>query len=166
MTVEQIIGLVLTLLVMSAATISTVLPALPGTPVLVLAVLAHKLYFGDQGAAWWIIGILVLLTVLAVSLDYIATVCGARKLGATWRGVTGSILGGVIGLFFGIPGILLGPFIGAWLFEMLGGRGWKASSKAGLGATLGLFLGALGKLACCLAMMGLFAVDVIYQSLH
>jgi hypothetical protein len=49
---------------------------------------------------------------------------------------------------------------------MLGGRGWKASGKAGLGATIGLFLGALGKFACCLAMMGLFAVNVIYRSIH
>jgi len=164
--VEQILGLSLTLLVMALGTISTILPALPGTPVLVLAVLAHKLYFGDKGAAWWIIGILALLMVLAVSLDYIATVCGAKKLGATWRGATGAIVGGVVGLFFSLPGILLGPFVGAWLFEMIGGRGWKASSKAGLGATLGLFLGALGKLACCLAMMGLFAVNVIYRSMH
>src|SRR6185503_3626833 len=125
-----------------------------------------KLYFGNKGADWWILGVLVLLMVLAVSLDYIATVCGAKKLGATWKGATGAIVGGLVGLFFSLPGILLGPFVGAWLFEMLGGRGWKASSKAGVGATLGLFLGALGKLACCLAMMGLFAVNVVYRSLH
>ena len=165
-TVEQIIGLVLTLLVMAAGTITTVLPTLPGTPVLVLAALAHRLYFGDKGAAWWVLGVLALLMVVAVSLDYLATVCGAKKLGATWRGATGAIVGGLVGLFFNLPGILLGPFLGALLFEMLGGRGWKASSKAGLGAVLGLFAGALGKLACCIAMMGLFAMDVVYQSWH
>ena len=151
---------------MAIGTITTILPALPGTPVLVLVALGHKLYFGDKGAAWWVIGVLVLLMIIAVSLDYVATVCGAKKLGATWRGAVGAVLGGIVGLFFNIPGILLGPFIGAGLFEMLGGRGWKASSKAGLGATIGLFAGALGKLACCLAMMGLFAVNVVYRSLH
>lgn len=166
MTVEQIIGLSLTLLVMAAGTITTVLPTLPGTPVLVLAALGHRLYFGEKGAAWWVIGVLALLMVLAVSLDYLATVLGAKKLGATWRGAIGAIVGGLIGLFFSLPGILLGPFLGALLFEMVGGRGWKASSKAGVGATLGLFLGALGKLACCMAMMGLFAVSVVYRSLH
>ncbi len=166
MTVEQIIGISLTLLVMAAGTITTVLPTLPGTPVLVLAALGHRLYFGEKGAAWWVIGVLALLMVLAVSLDYLATVLGAKKLGATWRGVIGAIVGGLIGLFFSLPGILLGPFLGALLFEMVGGRGWKASSKAGVGATLGLFLGALGKLACCIAMMGLFAVNVVYRSLH
>jgi uncharacterized protein YqgC (DUF456 family) len=165
-TVEQIIGLALALLIMAIGTITTILPALPGTPVLVLAALAHRLYFGDKGAAWWVIGGLVLMMIFAVSLDYLATVCGAKKLGATWRGATGAIVGGLVGLFFGLPGILLGPFAGALLFELLGGRGWKASSKAGVGATLGLLAGALGKLACCIAMMGLFAVNVIYRSLQ
>jgi uncharacterized protein YqgC (DUF456 family) len=58
----------------------------------------------------------------------------------------------------------VGPFVGALVFEMAGGRDWKASSRAGVGATLGLLAGALGKLACCLAMMGAFTADVIYRS--
>ena len=166
MTIEQIIGLALALLIMAAGTVTTVLPALPGTPVLVLAALGHRLYFGDKGAAWGVIVVLVLLMILAVSLDYIATVGGAKKMGATWRGATGAIVGGIVGLFFSLPGILLGPFVGALLFELLGGRGWRASSKAGLGAILGLFVGALGKFVCCLVMMGLFGVSVVYNSLH
>src|SRR6185436_4992632 len=105
-TIEQIIGLTLALLLMIAGTIGTILPALPGTPVLVIAALIHKLYFGAKGADWWVIVVLVLLMILAVSLDYLATVCGAKKLGATWKGATGAILGGLVGLFFGIPGIL------------------------------------------------------------
>ena len=166
MTVEQIIGFVLTLLVMLVGTIGTVLPVLPGTPVLVVAALGHKLWFGDQGAAWWVIAVLVAIMLFSILLDYLATVVGAKKLGATWRGMTGAILGGLIGLFFSLPGILLGPFVGALLLEALGGRGWKESSKAGLGATIGLLAGAVGKVACCVAMLGMFALNVVYRSLN
>jgi len=93
-------------------------------------------------------------------------VYGAKRLGATWRGAAGAIIGGLVGLFFNLPGILLGPFIGAMLFEMAGGREWKAASRAGVGATLGLLAGALGKLACCIAMTGLFTMNVVYRTLN
>ena len=106
------------------------------------------------------------MTAVSLILDYVASVYGAKKLGATWRGVVGALVGGLIGLFFNLPGILLGPFIGAMLCELAGGREWKAASRAGVGATLGLLAGAIGKLACCLAMMGLFTVNVVYRSIH
>jgi uncharacterized protein YqgC (DUF456 family) len=50
------------------------------------------------------------------------------------------------------------------LFEFAGGRQFKPAAKAGLGATLGLLAGALGKFAICIAMMALFGVNVIYRS--
>ena len=112
-----------------------------------------------------VMAVLVALTAFALGMDYLASVYGAKQLGATWRGATGAIVGGVIGIFFNLPGLLLGPFLGAMLFEMAGGRKVKESSRAGLGATLGLLAGALGKVFCCLAMMALFTVNVVYRSL-
>ena len=61
--------------------------------------------------------------------------------------------------------LIVAGTIGALAFEMAGGRKLKESSRAGVGATLGLLAGALGKVFCCLAMMGLFTADVIYRSL-
>ena len=91
--------------------------------------------------------VLVLVTVLSLAVDYVASVYGAKRLGATWRGATGAIVGGLIGIFFNLPGILLGPFIGATAFELAGGRTFKDSSRAGVGATLGLLAGAIGILS-------------------
>ena len=161
MSVEQIIGLVLVVVLMILGTIGAVLPGIPGTLLLPLAALGHKLYFGDAGTHWWVVIAIVLLTILTFVADYFATIWGTKRLGSTWRGAVGAVLGGIIGLFFGFIGIFFGPFVGAVLLELSTGRGWKASSKAGLGATLGLFVGALGKLALCIAMMGLFVVDVV-----
>jgi hypothetical protein len=165
MTTEQIIGLILALLVMGVGVAGSILPGLPGTPLVLIASIAHKLYFGPTGAAWWVLAILAALTAISIAVDYAASVYGAKRLGATWRGAVGAIVGGLIGLFFSLPGILLGPFVGAFLFEMAGGRKWRDASKAGVGATLGLLAGALGKLACCVAMILLFTANVLLRSL-
>jgi hypothetical protein len=164
-TTEQIIGLILALLVMCVGVAGSVLPGVPSTPLVLIAAIGHKLYFGPTGAAWWVLVVLAAFTALSLVMDYAASVYGAKRLGATWRGAVGAIVGGLIGLFFNLPGILLGPFVGAFLFEMAGGREWREASKAGIGATLGLLAGALGKLACCVAMMVLFTVNVIIRSL-
>ena len=165
MTTEQIIGLILTLIVMFAGVAGSILPGLPGTPLVLLAAIGHKLYFGPTGTAWWVLVILGGLTVISVLVDYAASIYGAKRLGATWRGAVGAIVGALIGLFFNLPGIILGPFVGAVLFELAGGREWKEASRAGVGATLGLLAGAVGKVACCVAMIGSFTANVIYRSL-
>lgn len=166
MTTEQIIGLVFALLLMCIGVAGSILPGLPSTPLVFIGALAHKLYFGDAGPAWWVVAVIGGFMVVSLVIDYVASVYGAKKLGATWRGAVGAIIGGLIGLFFGIPGILIGPFVGATAFEMAGGREWKEASKAGVGATLGLLAGAIGKIACCVAMMLLFTVNVLYRTLN
>lgn len=165
MTTEQVIGLILAMVVMSLGVAGSILPGLPSTPLVLIAAVAHKLYFGPTGVGWVVLTLLALFTALSLLMDYLATLVGARQLGATWRGTTGAVVGCLIGMFFSLPGILLGPFVGATVFELAGGRAFPESSRAGLGATLGLLAGAIGKVACCGAMMGLFAVNVIYRSL-
>jgi uncharacterized protein len=164
MTTEQILGLVFALALMLVGMVGSILPGIPSTPLVFIGALAHKLYFGPSGAAWWVVAVLGVFTVMSLVVDYAASMYGAKRLGATWRGAVGAIVGGLIGLFFSVPGILLGPFIGASLFEMAGGREWKEATKAGVGATLGLLAGALGKLACCVAMVLLFTANVVYRS--
>ena len=82
----------------------------------------------------------------------------------TWRGVTGAAVGGLVGLFFGLPGVIIGPFIGALLFELVGGYQFKKAAHAGLGATLGLFAGVMAKCVVCTVMIGVFTVNVIWRS--
>jgi uncharacterized protein len=164
-TAEQIIGLVLVGIIMLCGLAGTVLPVLPGTPLMLIAAIAHRLYFGSTGAGNWVLAILTLLTVVSVGLDYLASTCGARKLGATWRGMLGAILGAVVGLFFGIIGIFIGPFIGAMLLELAGGYPFKKALRAGVGAFIGLIAGALGKFAIGVVMLTLFVATVVYRSM-
>ena len=164
MSMEETIGLLLALLVMGVGVVGSVLPGLPGPPLVLGAAVVHRLYFGPSGASNLVLGLLVGLMLLSLALDYTASLVGARKLGATWRGVLGAGIGALLGLFAGPVGILVGPFLGATALEMTGGRELKAASKAGLGAFLGLLAGVVGKVACCVAMIGLFTVNVAVRS--
>src|SRR5205085_7121344 len=130
------------LLLMLVGCVGSVLPVLPGTPIVLAAAIGHKLYFKSASVGWFGLFLIVGITVIALVLDYLATVYGARRFGAGKKGMAGAMVGGLIGLFFNLPGIILGPFIGASLFEMLGGREIKPAMWAGMGATLGLFAGA------------------------
>jgi len=149
---------------MGVGCLGSVLPGIPSTPLVLIAAIGHKLYFRETGAGWIVLTLLVLMTALSLVMDYLASIYGAKRFGATKSGMAGAIVGAIVGLFFNLPGILLGPFIGAALFEMAGGREFKPAMKAGLGATLGLFAGAIGKFICCAAMMVLFATNVLWRS--
>lgn len=163
---EQIIGLSLALVVMLIALVGNLVPGLPGTPLALLAAIAHRLYFGAHSVNNAVLVVLIILTVASLVLDYASSVIGAKKFGATWRGAVGAVVGGLIGLFFSLPGIILGPFIGATLFEMLGRQEFKKAAKAGAGAVVGLLLGAVGKFALCVIMIMLFASNTIYRTVN
>lgn len=158
------IGFALALLVMGIGFLGSFIPVIPGAPLVLAAAIGHRLYFGQQSAGTVILLLLAAFTVVSLVLDYIATYYGAKRLGATWRGGVGAAVGGIVGLFFGLPGIILGPFIGATLLELTAGNEMKKAARAGAGAMIGLLAGAIGKAAMCVMMIGLFTVSVIYRS--
>ena len=144
--------------------VGCLVPGIPGTPLILIAAIGHRIYFGPHSADTWVLVVLILFTLISILLDYVASVYGAKRFGATWRGAVGAAVGGLVGLFFNLPGIILGPFVGATLFEMMGGYEFKKASRAGLGAMLGLFVGVIGKCGICAVMIVLFTVRVIYRS--
>src|SRR5438094_4330130 len=99
-TAEQIIGLSLALLVMCFGLAGSVLPGIPSTPLVMLVAIGHRLYFGPAGAGNAALLIMGALMAVSLVMDYLASMYGAKKLGATWRGVLGAVVGGLIGVFF------------------------------------------------------------------
>lgn len=135
-----------------------VLPMLPGIPMLfggiwLAAAVDHYQHLGP----WWLLAI-GLLGALAVGVDFVAATLGAKRVGASPRALWGAGAGTVIGLFFGIPGLLLGPFAGALLGELAAGTSVLRSAHVGVATWLGLLFGALTKVVIACMMLGLAAL--------
>ncbi|MBN8247025.1 MAG: DUF456 domain-containing protein [Verrucomicrobia bacterium] len=167
MSFADLLGLLLTLLVMLLGFAGTILPGLPGTPLIFIAALGHRLWFGNQSTAWWVVIVLGLLAVLSTAMDFLATTYGAKRLGASWRGMVGAVLGAMLGLFVFPPfGLIVLPLVGAALGELIGGQEWKAAGKAGVGASLGVLAGTLGRVGCGLAMLTLWMFNLLWRWLN
>jgi uncharacterized protein len=153
-TLAWVLAVILTI----AGLAGLVLPALPG-PLLLFAGLwtaAWAESFVHVGAKTLVaLGVMAALAWLA---DFAAGAFGARRYGASSRSVWGATIGALVGMFFGLPGLLLGPFIGALVGEFSTRRELGAAGRAGWGATVGLVLGTAAKLALGLGMLGLFLV--------
>lgn len=133
-------------------------PLLPGAPLLFLGFLvaawAEDFQFVGAGSLL-ALGILALLMYAA---DLLAGAIGAKRFGASPRAVAGATIGALVGLAFGLVGVLLGPFIGAAAGALSDRRGLAEAGRSGVGATLGLLVAAVTKLALGFAMLGVFAV--------
>ena len=147
-------------LIVIAGLAGTVVPALPGVPLVFLGLFVGAWVDGFDTVGWGTIGLMAALTLVAVIVDFVAGAAGARYLGASPRAFWGATAGAIVGLFFGIPGMLLGPFIGAVLGELSGGRGMVQSGRAGVGAWLGMVVATALKLALAFLMIGLFLFQI------
>lgn len=134
------------------------LPLLPGSALLLAGLFLGA--FADDFAyvGWGTLATLVVLAILMNVADFMLSAAGARRFGASKRGMIGGLIGALIGIFFGLPGIFLGPFIGAAAGEWSTQRNLHAAGKAGIGATIGLVVGSAIKLAIAFSMIGLFIV--------
>lgn len=134
------------------------LPALPGLPLVFAGLLVAAWAGGFEHVGWLPLLAIGLLTALSFLIDFLATVYGAQRLGASGWALWGSALGTLAGLFFLPLGLFLGPFIGAWLGEYWHSRRAGHATRVGLGTWLGILLGTASKLALGLCMIGIFAL--------
>lgn len=136
----------------------TLLPALPGVPFVFFGLLVAAWIGNFQRIGWPTLAILALLTAIAVAVDLLASVFGARRVGASKLALAGAAVGGLAGLFFGLVGIFVFPFVGAVIGELIARKEMGQAAKVGVATWLGLLFGALAKLALALTMVGVFVI--------
>jgi len=154
----QTLYFILSALLILAGLAGAVLPALPGVPLVFAGMWLAAWADGFRHVGPWTLAILGVLGALALLIDFLAGVLGARHVGASGRALWGASIGMLVGLFFGLPGLLLGPFLGAVAGELSGGSPMRKATSVGVGTWLGLLFGTLAKLALCFTMLGVFAL--------
>lgn len=157
----EVLGWLGVIVLFGIGLLGTVVPVLPGAVIILAAALGHRLLLPpEKTVSWLVIALLGLLTAGSYAVEFGASYFGAKKFGATRWGSFGAIVGAVVGLFFGIPGLLLGPIVGVIAFEFIRGRQLVAAGKAGWGTLLGNIGGMILKLAIALAMIAIFLMNV------
>lgn len=155
-------GLAIVLVV--AGTAGTVLPAIPGA-LFVFAGLFVAAWADDFArVGFGGLSIVAALGLLTLLVDLAGSVLGAKRVGASRQALAGAAIGAVVGIFFGIPGLILGPFAGAVLGELLARGGLVRAGKVGLATSLGLLLAAVAKLVLAFAMVATFLAFYLYNS--
>ena len=149
----------LAIVLVMAGLAGTILPMLPGVPFVFLGLLIAAWVDNFQRIGWGTLTILALLTALAIAVDFFASVLGAQRVGASKQALCGAAIGSIVGIFFGLWGIFIFPFVGAVIGEFMAHHQPGQSAKVGFATWLGLLFGALAKLALALTMVGIFAIS-------
>ncbi len=163
MGVWEILLFILSLAIMATGMCGIVLPVIPSIPIVWIGAFFYALFTHFEKITWMVLLIFGLLTILSIVLENLGNVYGAKKFGATWWGIFGSIIGTVVGFYLGGPiGLILGPIVGTFIFEIIGGKEYKGALKAGLGNFVGFLGGSLVKIFIGLAMIFTFIYKVLF----
>lgn len=138
-----------------------ILPILPGIPMIFGGIwLAAAVDEYDHLGWGWLVAIGIVGAV-GVALDFISASLGAKKIGATPRALWGAGVGTTIGMFFGIPGLIIGPFAGAVAGELSSGKSILRSAHVGVSTWVGMLVGVLAKVVISFLMIGMAGVALL-----
>ncbi|MCB0425793.1 MAG: DUF456 domain-containing protein [Mangrovimonas sp.] len=154
----DIVLVILGFILMLVGILGSFLPVLPGPPLSWLGLLLLYLTKAIPND-WTFLGITLLIALIAVILDYVIPAMGAKKFGGSKKGMIGTTVGLLVAIFFpvmGFLGIVIWPFIGAIVGELLNKSETNTAVKAGFGSFLGFLAGTLLKFAIGIIYLWLF----------
>ncbi|MDZ7956775.1 MAG: DUF456 family protein [Aulosira sp. DedQUE10] len=138
--------------VMVVGIIGAVVPAIPGTSLILIAIIIWGVVSSSFAAIKIPLVVTVVVLLLSIGVDFLAGYIGAKQAGASKWGQIGAFAGLLLGFFgllpalpFGGPllGILIGPLLGAIIGEYLYQRQLGLAIKAGIGIVVGTVVGNL-----------------------
>lgn len=138
-----------------------ILPVLPGVVLnyvgLLLLYFTSRVEFSTEFLIGWA------LVVIAIEvLDYFIPIWGTKKFGGGKKGAWGCTIGVVVGIFVLPPwGIIIFPFVGAVIGELIDDKDVKVALKAGLGAFVGFLAGTFLQVLVALVLTFFFIKEVL-----
>ncbi len=151
----------LTSLLMLVGVIGVIVPMLPGTALILIAAVVHW-FLRPEDVGGWTLGVLAVLWIVSVIADFAGVMIGAKKFGGSKWGMAGAGGGALIGMFFSLPALILGTIFGAVAAEkVMAKKTGRESLMAGVGAATGFVLSTVARLACAVAMIGVFVAGAL-----
>ncbi|NNC33645.1 MAG: DUF456 domain-containing protein [Croceitalea sp.] len=134
------------------------LPVLPGPPISWVGLL---LLYLTQAIPddWWVLGITLGIALTVTVMDYIIPAMGTKKFGGTRAGMIGTVVGLLVAIFFPILGpfgIIIWPFVGALVGELINKADQTSALKAAFGSFIGFMTGTFLKFVIAVVYFGLF----------
>ena len=154
--------LVLGIILMLTGIIGSFLPVLPGPPISWLGLLVLYLTKAIPND-WVFLSVTLVIALVVFALDYIIPAIGTKKFGGTKSGMVGTTIGLLVAIFFpvlGIFGIVVWPFVGAFVGELLNKADQKTAFKAAFGSFIGFLTGTFLKFMLSIIYIGLFISTV------
>ena len=135
-----------------------VLPVVPGSALLVAGAILVGWAAGFTRVSGWTVAACAVLGAAIWAVDLAAGALGAKAFGASRWAIFGSAVGLLVGLFLGLPGIVIGPAVGALAFEYARNPSFERALRAGAGAFVGFVLGSAVKVALAFALVGVLVL--------
>jgi uncharacterized protein YqgC (DUF456 family) len=138
------------------------LPVLPGIPLAWLGLFIFAIGTGFDKISILATIIFFVLMLLTLALDFFAPMLGAGKYKASKLGIAGTFVGFIVGiLVFGFWGVILGPFIGAFVGELIARRPAGQALKSATGAFIGFLAGSLVRVIYIFVLLGFFIYSLM-----
>lgn len=139
----------------------TVLPALPGIPLIFGGVVLAAWIDDFQRIGTWTLVVLAVLAAFGVAVDYVAAAISTQRVGASRQGIIGAAIGTLAGIFTGLWGLVFMPLVGAAIGEFIAHKDALRAGKVGVATWFGLLVGTAVKIAVAFTMIGVFAAALI-----
>jgi uncharacterized protein YqgC (DUF456 family) len=150
-----------TAIIMGLGLVGSVLPMVPGPPIIWLGALYYAWRTDWLIVGWPMLTLLLILAIIGGTTDLWMGYFGARKGGASVRATLASLVGGLIGLLiFSLPGAIIGSIGAIALVELPRHGDWRRVLRAGSGYVVGWLLSSVVEVVICLVMIGLFIAAV------
>jgi len=152
------------LICMIIGILGSFLPVLPGMPSCWIGLLL--LYMTESVENnYWILGITLFLTIIISILAYVIPAKGTKRYGGSSYGIWGTNIGLIVGIFAPIPfGFIIGPFVGAFLGELLyDSQNHKRALRAATGSFIGFLASSFINFMFCIMFFGLF-ITIVWQN--
>jgi uncharacterized protein len=158
----KLVLLAIAIIIMFAGLLGTLLPILPGIPLIYAGYLIYGILTGWQSFGLGTMLFWAAVSIVSLMLDYYAGLLGTKRYGASIFGMWGSVVGAVVGfLLVSLPGLVIGTFLGAYVGELWAGRASRDALRAGKGALVGLLGGTIVKFVIGVVMIGTFLWQVL-----